>query len=85
MRKRMLTIVVAANLLVGCASTNITPWVGHNEAELVSSWGVPTSTLELKNGGRVLTYQTRGRNGCTPSFVVDQSGIITSTSSRNCF
>ena len=85
MRLLGLVTVLAVNLLGGCASSTIAPWVGRSESELVSSWGAPTRSLELKDGGRVLTWETKGRNGCTPSFVVDQSGIIRSTSHRNCF
>lgn len=81
---KITTFTVAALFVAGCASTTLGSWVGHGEAELVSQWGAPDRSLELKDGSRVLTWERNGRNGCIPSFTVDSSGVVRNWSHRNC-
>jgi len=55
---------IAIIILSGCATTAgykkiMDSWVGSDETQLVSRWGVPQSVYDLGNGSKVLTYDKR--------------------------
>jgi hypothetical protein len=53
-------------------------WEGGNEADLVSSWGMPQKTHVLADGGRVIEYRRKGADEapCTTRFTLDKSGTV---------
>jgi hypothetical protein len=53
-------------------------WEGGNEADLVSSWGMPQKTHVLADGGRVIEYGRKGADEapCTTRFTLDKSGTV---------
>ena len=48
--KKIFTIAIACTL-IGCASTGkvMDTWIGHEEGELISTWGAPSNTLALED------------------------------------
>jgi hypothetical protein len=81
--------LVAIIFLAGCASTynEMEKWVGHKEAEIVSLWGAPSSTLEAEDGVKILTWKKYNFNQnktCTKSFTIDKNEIITAHSDLDC-
>jgi hypothetical protein len=87
---RNLTALLIAVVLSGCTTTEsaMNSWKGHDESELVSSWGAPTASIDTRNGYRVLTWEDYwgqyGRNVCRKSFTVNGAGIITTWSYSGC-
>jgi hypothetical protein len=72
----------------GCASpppTDLGPpyqeqvarWTGENEADLVTSWGMPQKTHVLADGGRVIEYRySEDQSSCTTRFTLDRNGKV---------
>jgi len=59
--KKLLISSIFTLLLVGCATTEnyeklLNTWIGDSADNLVSSWGPPTSSYPLSNGGKVMEY-----------------------------
>jgi hypothetical protein len=69
--------------LIGCVNTAdvLNSWIGQDEDELVSSWGIPTATYRLGNGSKLIEYKKLtgiyGQNHCTRTFTVSRAGRIT--------
>jgi len=63
-------------------------WVGHQESDLASIWGAPTSAIDTRDGKRILTWESYwgqyDRNVCRKSFTIDKSGKIIRWSSSGC-
>lgn len=94
-QSRILSVCVAA--LLGLSACSTTPyagrvanyWVGHSEAELLSSLGAPDSTANLPDGSKVCTWkklwtdfyssQQIGRQ----NFTINANGIVTSGTYQN--
>lgn len=66
---------------------------GHNESELVSSWGAPTRVIDTRDGYRILTWENYSlqykwgqfiQNVCSKSFTVDSRGTIIRWSYNGC-
>jgi len=57
-------------------------WVGSTEAQLIQSWGTPTSSHKLLNGDTVLQYDDRTNVTsvwyCKIDFILDNKGIVKS-------
>lgn len=75
--RKILTVIAAAILCLasGCATSGnyhkrLNNWVGHQEKELLNSWGPPSSSYESE-GSKYLSY-IRGSNihipGTAPSY-----------------
>ncbi|MDH4230202.1 MAG: hypothetical protein OEW11_10755 [Nitrospirota bacterium] len=50
---------LALVLLSGCATAinqKMASWIGHNESELIMSWGPPAQVFSDGSGGRILIY-----------------------------
>jgi hypothetical protein len=80
-----LAFAIAAAL--ACASSSpsgpsyaeqLSRWEGGNEADLVSSWGMPQQTHVLADGGRVIEYRSKDADerSCTTRFTLDKSGTV---------
>jgi hypothetical protein len=68
MKKRILSIALAAALLAGCASTGIDGLkTGATQAEVQSQLGNPRATYPLPDGGKRLEFRGSGAN----TFMVD--------------
>jgi hypothetical protein len=57
-------LIIAAVALGACATRenyeqSLNGWVGHKTTELATSWGQPTDTRNLANGGSVLIYDSQ--------------------------
>ena len=72
---KKLLIPLVAIMISACASRSLNTWIGKSEDQLVSSWGIPTSTYKLKNGSKLIEY--RLTNLCTYTFTVKANGIVT--------
>lgn len=56
-------------------------WVGHNESELIGSWGAPEKSFQNRDGSRVLTWKNYRETDttygyCTQTFLANKEGII---------
>jgi|GEM_PF-6052692 hypothetical protein len=81
--------LLAIASLAGCASTynEMGQWMGHQDSEVVSLWGVPFSTQETQDGMRILTWKKYNFNQdktCTKSFTVDKAGKIIAHADLDC-
>lgn len=95
-----LAVVILVLLLTG-ACTNLNQafegWIGHHVDELVTQWGPPASTHEMRNGRRVLAYGAQrhfdvegpgipvpfsGTYWCEVTYITDSGGMILSTDVR---
>jgi hypothetical protein len=89
--------IALAIVLTACAlgvhrlSTLMEAWVGRNENELVSAWGVPNGgRADLPNGNHVLTWSkptcknSGERTVCRESFTASADGTILSWSVQGC-
>lgn len=57
-------LIVAAVALAACATRqnyeqSLNGWIGHKTDELAASWGPPSSTQNLSDGGRLVTYDSQ--------------------------
>lgn len=85
MKKNVFLITKLVILLfIGCTTTQsvMDSWLGHDESELISSWGAPDSTFELKDGTKIYTWKRVWRNNYgtqegRQSFTIDSNGKIT--------
>lgn len=52
-------IIAMLLFIVGCTTpkTVMQSWVGEQESDLISRWGAPDSTVELKDGTKVCTWK----------------------------
>ena len=65
-------------------------WLGSNDSNLITSWGAPSSTYNMSNGNRILTF-IESKSGpavwmggmlvplkfhCKTEFIVDPNNII---------
>lgn len=73
---------ISVTLLTGCATTAnyervLSSWVGSDADQLIRSWGPPSSTFPLSNGGQVFVY-SRGRSSTytTPMQVQQGPGMF---------
>jgi len=91
--KKLIIVVLCSLVFVGGCTTleNVmSSWVGEKSDNLLASWGAPDSTIQLDNGGKVLTWTTLEGGGeyplrtCRKSFTVNSSGIIESWSYSDC-
>ncbi len=62
--KNAYAILCCLLLLCACATTRtyedkLLEWKGQNAAALIKKWGPPTRTVNLADGGRILSYQRR--------------------------
>lgn len=81
--KNMLIALVFGFLLAGCATEAkynemLDTWMGSQESELISKWGVPSSVYET-DGTKYLTYRYSSTGyvpGTPPSY---QTNIIGNT------
>jgi hypothetical protein len=78
-------------LISGCAThkSEMESWLGHQESELVSTWGAPNKALDTRDGKRILTWEFPWQLGqiygtCRKSFTVDEAGIIKAYSYGGC-
>lgn len=78
-------MVAVATLLLGCNTVDqvdlLDAWVGAEEIELVSKWGVPVNTYD-NNGIRILAFLYEWTDGktrlpCTTSFTL-KDGVVQS-------
>lgn len=87
--RRIVAVAAGIAATLACASTlppsgpsypeQLSRWEGGNEADLVSSWGMPQKTHVLADGGRVIEYRRSGgedEGACTTRFTLDPSGTI---------
>lgn len=61
---RFLFLIISVGFLTACATTAkyeavLNTWVGSSESDLVSKWGIPSSTYPLGDG-KMLMYQHNG-------------------------
>lgn len=91
--KKLLIISMSLVILVsGCTTLKevMTSWEGSSADDLLSAWGAPDSTIQLDNGGKVLTWTTFEGGGdypiktCRKSFTVNSEGIIEKWSYSGC-
>ena len=80
MIRETLIVAACAMALAGCATretyeSDMNAWVGRKSTDLVASWGAPTSTDRMANGGTVLTYNKQRGNTV-------QTGQLFTTSSE---
>lgn len=59
--RQIFIVLLVVLLLSSCATTAkykavLDTWIGHHYDSLLSSWGPPTSTADLSNGGKVVEY-----------------------------
>ena len=62
---RSLIVALLAGQLLGCATQakyerKLNQWVGRSETELISAFGVPTSTHAIEDGSKFVLYRNRG-------------------------
>lgn len=87
--------MACATSLTGCVTTQaldqtLSSWVGRDGDDLVRSWGAPSSTYGLKDGGKIISYerltvQTVGSGEfrdtdstfCKIDITIDPAGRIT--------
>jgi hypothetical protein len=85
-------VLVAILFFTGCTTLkeSMSSWEGSSADELLAKWGAPDSSIQLDNGGRVLTWTTFWGGGnqpiqtCRKSFTVNSFGIITKWSYSGC-
>jgi hypothetical protein len=85
-------ILVAILFFTGCTTQReiMSSWEGSSADRLLAKWGAPDSSIQLDNGGRVLTWTSFGGGGnqpiqtCRQSFTVNSRGIITEWSYSGC-
>jgi hypothetical protein len=75
--------------LAGCASTynEMEKWMGHQDTEIISLWGTPSSTYVTQDESKILTWKNYNFNrdkNCTKSFTADKKGIIIAHSDLDC-
>ncbi|HVO14376.1 MAG TPA: hypothetical protein VMV26_04140 [Alphaproteobacteria bacterium] len=63
MLRPTMLLIAAAVALAACATREnyeqgLNGWIGHKTDELAASWGPPTSTHNLGNGGAIMTYDS---------------------------
>lgn len=68
----VLLLVGLSGCLAGRISDAMRSWVGHTEAELIQSWGAPSSTYRMDDGSKVITYVYSQDDA---SSYVDQTGV----------
>ena len=85
--------IFAAFLLGACTNFNQTfgGWVGHHADELVTQWGPPAATHEMRDGRKVLSYSAQqhyraegpgipvpfsGTYWCEVTYTTDSGGFI---------
>jgi hypothetical protein len=67
MVKLVRTILVGTLLVLSsCATTakyekKLQSWVGSSEEQLIMSWGVPSQTYQMPNGGKALVFGFQGQ------------------------
>ena len=89
--RHLFFIAVFVASISGCATTKsgMESWVGHQESDVVSEWGAPTSAIDTRDGKRILTWESYwgqyGQNVCRNSFTRDESGKIIRWSFSGCF
>jgi hypothetical protein len=82
MRRTILAAMVTTALnLAGCVSTReiMGTWIGANDVNLMSVWGVPHAMAIAANGIRILTYYDTNDDGqvvCQKTFVVGLDGRV---------
>ena len=68
---KLVNIAIAVVILVlmfGCAASidnTMKSWMGHNQSDLIASWGPPQQVMDDGQGGKILVY-TAQRNFTTP-------------------
>ncbi len=61
-RNTFISLAFSLSLVTACAhsdaelSAALDPWIGKNPDQLVEKWGSPSSTYQMENGVKVLTY-----------------------------
>jgi hypothetical protein len=70
-------VTISVILLTGCATTAnyeriLSSWVGADADHLVRSWGPPTRSFPLSNGGQVFVYDRGGSSTFTTPVQVEQ-------------
>lgn len=92
---RFILLFLTAGFLSACATTakyeaKLNTWVGKNESDLVSQWGVPNNTYSLNDGSKLIMYQHNGGSAsvpignmyytesywCKTTFTIDGSGVV---------
>lgn len=85
MKRYVLSAGIIATLLfiVGCTTPKavMQSWVGEQESDLISRWGAPDSTVELKDGTKVYTWKRiwsdkRGVHQGRQSFTISAEGKV---------
>jgi hypothetical protein len=70
-------IILFAVFAISCGTNSKTPrqprksklqitmesWVGHSKAEIINSWGPPTSTYNMGDGNLILTWENTWQTG----------------------
>lgn len=66
--KNILTTLIVAFLLSGCASKineKMESWMGHHKNDLIASWGPPQDIMDDGQGGEIFIYSNE-RTYTTP-------------------
>jgi hypothetical protein len=86
-------VTIGLLLIVGCRSLreDMTSWIGRPADELISAWGVPTASVNLEDGRRVMTWVYHWKDGrwrlshyCRRSFTLSPNGIVEHWTVENC-
>ena len=85
--KYSILFIISCLIFLGCETTlsRMETWLGHEEHELMSSWGAPDRTIESGNM-KIHTWDNKNMQGgvvCTKSFTVKSNGRIYSATT-NC-
>lgn len=75
-----ISIIFILLSIAGCATTAnyekiLQTYVGHDADELVTNWGPPANSYEMKNGSKVITFMSI--NGSTSQYI--GNGLVVST------
>ena len=88
-RYAALSIFIAI-FATGCTSPGDleTTWLGRDAEELIAAWGRPDSMVTLKDGGKVMTWESYDNPNqvvpCRQAFTVSADGKIEKFTSSNC-
>jgi len=82
--------IIMLLFIVGCTTPRavMRSWVGHQESDLISSWGAPDSMVELKDGTKVYTWKrvwndNYGVHQGRQSFTINAEGKVIKWSYEN--
>jgi hypothetical protein len=75
-------MLLAALLVVGCASARFTDWTGHRIDEVIKKFGPPTRTVPTSDGGRMCVWEFQ-RSAPASSWGAGAGGPAVVTSANN--